>query len=83
MNQQQLRDASAKELSLHREFELVRQLAQTPHTVNADLRQAAAPALATQASLAAFEYPTEGIVSMSLNTHNEPPRLLRRPVGLS
>ncbi|AXV78219.1 MULTISPECIES: hypothetical protein [Ralstonia solanacearum species complex] len=69
MNQQQLREASAKKHSLHREFELVRQLAQTPHTVNADLRKAAAPALATQASLAAFEYPAEGIVGMSLNTH--------------
>lgn len=69
MNQQQLRDALAKKQSLQKEFELVRQLAEAPNTVNAELRQAAEPALATQNSLATFAYPTEGIVSMSLNTH--------------
>lgn len=69
MNRQQLRDAVAKKQSLHKEFELIRQLAQTPHVVKEDLRRAAELALATQASLAAFSYPSEGIVSMSLNTH--------------
>ncbi|MHA7685095.1 hypothetical protein [Cupriavidus sp. PET2-C1] len=69
MNQMQLRDASTKRKSVQNEFELMRKLAHAPHSIKVDLRKAVEPALATQAALARFEYPNEGIVSMSLNTH--------------
>lgn len=69
MNRQKLLDASAKKESVRKEFELVRLLAQSPHTVQAELRKAAMTALGTQGTFAAFAFPSEGIVGMALNTH--------------
>ncbi|WP_292038169.1 hypothetical protein [Massilia sp. UBA6681] len=60
---------SPKSASVKAEFELLKEIVRSPHSVDEKLREAVVPALATQGALAAFEYAERGIVSMSLNTH--------------
>jgi hypothetical protein len=58
-----------KSASVRKEYELLKELAHAPESVNGKLREAISPALSTQGSLAGFECHDCGIVGMSLNTH--------------
>lgn len=58
-----------KSASVRTEYELLKNIVRAPESVAVALREAISPALSTQGSMAAFEYPESGIVGMSLNTH--------------